>query len=148
MPRKMMKIPSPTASARIGSIRSYLDRDHATDDQVANEDHEGADRDQDPADEVLEHRPEVGRGYEIHERGQHDRQGRDQRPGRASLRGERGDLALDADPLADRVVDVVENLGEVSTDRSVDRISGGYQVEVCAGDSLGDVRECFIRRAA
>src|SRR6266568_9083712 len=139
MPRKMMKIPIPTASARIGSIRSYLDRDHATNDQVANEDHEGADREQDPADEVLEHRPEVAWGYEIHERGQHDRQGRDQRSGRARLSGQGGDLALDADSLADRVGDVVQDLGEVSTDRSVDRVGGCNQVEVRAGDALGDI---------
>src|SRR5258706_13499786 len=106
MPRKMMKIPIPTASARIGSIRSYLDRDHAADDQVANEDHEGADREQDPADEVLEHRPEVAWGYEIHERGQHDRQGRDQRSCRTRLRGERGVLAFVVYTLSDWGCDV------------------------------------------
>src|SRR5712664_3930867 len=72
MPRKMMKIPIPTANARTGIICSYLDRDHATDDQVADEDHEDTDRDQDPADEVVEHRPEVARRHEEHERGEHD----------------------------------------------------------------------------
>src|SRR5258707_14973835 len=109
----MMKMPRPTASARMGTISSYLYRDHATDDQVADEDHEGADRDQYPADEVLEHGPEVGRRHEVHESREHDRQEGDQRAGRAGLRGERRDLALDPDAFSDRVRDVVEDLGQV-----------------------------------
>src|SRR5713101_1447076 len=145
MPRKMMKIPRPTASARIGSIRSYLDRDYATDDQVADEDHEGADRDQDPADEVLEHGPEVGRRHEVHECREHDRQEGDQSSRGSCLRRERGDLALDADSLADGVGDVVEDLGQVATHSAVDGVGRRDQVEVRARDTLGDVRECFVR---
>src|SRR5712691_13147140 len=109
MPRKMMKIPRPTASARIGSISSYLDRDHATDDQVADEDHEDADRDEDPADEVVEHGPEVARRDEEHEGREHDRKESDQSSRSARLRGQGCDLALDADPFSDRVGDVVED---------------------------------------
>src|SRR5216683_2527564 len=74
MPRKMMKIPMPTANARIGIIASDLDRDNAPDDEIADEDHEGADRDQDPADEVLEHRAEICRRHEVHESGEHEGQ--------------------------------------------------------------------------
>ena len=59
-------------------MSSNLDGDHAPDDQVADENHERADRDQDPADEVLEHGPEISRRHEVHEHGQHDGQERDQ----------------------------------------------------------------------
>src|SRR5260370_24616042 len=103
MQRKMMKIPRPTASARIGSIRSYLDRDHATDDQVADEDHEDADRDQNPANEVFEHRPEIGRRHEVHESREHNRQEGDQSSRGSSLRSERVALAPDVASLPARV---------------------------------------------
>src|SRR5437879_13739052 len=73
MPKKMMKIPRPTARARIGSIRSYLYRDDATNYQVADEDHEGSNRDQGPAVEAFEHGPEVGWRHEVHEGRKHER---------------------------------------------------------------------------
>src|SRR6266849_1835703 len=144
MPRKMMKIPTPTANASIGIIRSYLDRDHATDDQVADEDHEDTDRDQDPADEVVEHGPEVARRDEEHERREHDRQEGDQSSRRARLCGQGCDLALDAHAFADRVGDVIEDLGQVATDGAVDGVGGRDQVEVRAGDALGDVLQRLV----
>src|SRR5260370_8890145 len=99
MSSKKMKIPMPTANARIGIIASDLDRDHAPDYEVADEDHEGADRDQDPADEVLEHRAEICRRHEVHERGEHEGQELDEgaRCARLGLLGCL--LALDAPPL-------------------------------------------------
>src|SRR5467141_2361790 len=133
-PRKMMKIPRPTASAKIVIISSYLDCDHATNDQVA-------DGDQRPTDKALEHRPEVSGRNEVHESREHDRQESDQRARRSGLSGEGRDLALDADALPDCVRDVVEDLGQVATNRAVDRVSRCHQVEVRAGDALGDVRE-------
>src|SRR5712691_11341209 len=136
-PKKMMKIPMPTANARTGIIGSDLDGDHAPDDEIADEDHEGADRDQDPADEVLEHGPEVCRRHEVHER--------DQRAGRPRLRGQGCDLALDGNALADGVGDVVEYLCQVATDRAVDRVGSRDQVEVGAGDALGDVLQRLVR---
>src|SRR5713226_3418809 len=145
MPRKMMKIPMPTANARTGIIGSDLDGDHAPDDEVADEDHEGADRDQDPADEVLEHGPEVGRRHEVHECREHDRQEGDQSSRGSCLRRERGDLALDADSLADGVGDVVEDLGQVATHRAVDGVSRRDEVEVRTRDALGDVGKRFVR---
>src|SRR5690242_11270141 len=93
-PRKTMKIPSPTTSANRGSIDLYLDGDHSPDDQVTHEDHETADRQQDPADDASEHRPEIGRRHEVHERREHDGQGRDQGARRPGLSGQRRDLAL------------------------------------------------------
>src|SRR4029077_7482276 len=95
-PRKTMKIPSPTTRARRGIIGLYLDGDHSPDDQVADEDHESADRQQDPADDASEHRPEVRRRHEVHERREDDGQGRDQRARRSRLSRQRRDLALDA----------------------------------------------------
>src|SRR6266699_5622618 len=147
MPRKMMKIPRPTPRASIGSISSYLYRDHATNDQVADEDHENTDRDQSPADEALEHGPEVARRHEVHEGREHDRQERDQGARCARLRGQRGDLALDAHPLPDRVRDVVEDLGQVATDGAMDRVRRRHEVEVGAGDALGDVLQRLVGRA-
>src|SRR3979411_525227 len=82
-PKNMMKIPIPTANARRGTISSYLDRDHATDDQVADKDHENADADQRPTDEALEHRAEIGRRDEVHEGREHKWQEGDQCAGGA-----------------------------------------------------------------
>ena len=122
-------------------ISLYLDGDHAPDDQIAEEDHETAYRDQDPADDAAEHRPEVGRGHEVHECREHDRQEGDQGARRSGLRGQGRDLTLDAHALADRVGDVVEDLGQVSTDGAVDGVRGRDQVEVLRHNTLGDVGE-------
>src|ERR1700680_471255 len=133
-----MSTARPAINATTRVMSSYLDGDHSPDDQVTDEDHENADRDQDPADEVLEHGPEIGWGDEVHEHGQHDGQECDQGARGPGLGGQGRDLALDPNPLADRVGDVVQNLREVYTDRPVDRVRGGHQVEVRAGNSLGD----------
>src|SRR5258708_37091703 len=138
-PRKTMKIPSPTTSASRGIIGLYLDGDHSPDDQVAYEDHESADGQQDPADDASEHRPEISRRHEVHERREHEGQSGDQRARRAGLGGQRGDLALDSYPLADRVRDVVQDLGQVATDRAVDREGRRQQVEVGTDNPLGYV---------
>src|SRR5712672_2580772 len=131
-PMKIISTPRPANKASIsGVISSYLDRDHATNDQVSDEDHERSKDEQPPTDDAREHRPEVGR--------RHEEQEGDQRARRARLRGQRRDLTLDPHPLADRVSDVVQDLSQVSTDRAVDRVSGRYEVEVRAGDALGDV---------
>src|SRR5436190_10236539 len=137
-PMKMMKIPSPTTSASSGIIALYLDGDHSPDDQVAYEDHETADCQQDPADDASEHRPEICRRHEVHERREHDRQGRDQRAGRSGLSGQRRDLALDPYALPDRVRDVVEDLGQVAADGSVDRVGRRHEVEVGTDHALGE----------
>src|SRR4029077_11961505 len=147
---KAMRMPTATtrpSRSVVLDIDLYLDRHDAANDQVANEDHEDGDDDQDPADEVAEHRLEVRGRHEEHERRQKHRQGRDDRARRSRLGGERLDLALDADALADRVGDVVEDLGEVATDRAVDRVGRGHQVEVVARDALGDVAQRLVRRA-
>src|SRR5260370_31063105 len=91
--------PTTTASRTVVLIRSYLDGDHSPDDQVADEDHETADDQQDPADEALEHRPEVRRRDEVHEGGEHDGQERDQRSPPSCLTGQRRDLTLDPHSL-------------------------------------------------
>src|SRR5260370_8082053 len=123
MPMKTISTPMPTT--REGSIvvpiSSDLDRHDAANDQVADEDHERADDNQDPADDAGEHRLEVSRRDEEHERRQQDRQGGDDRARRASLRRQGLDLALDPHSLADRVRDVVENPGQLPTTRPVNR---------------------------
>src|SRR5438093_3720175 len=146
-PMKTMKIPSPTTSASRGIIGLYLDVDHSLDDQVAYEDHETADRQQDPADDASEHRPEICRRHEVHERRQHDGQGGDQRARRSRLSGQRRDLALYPYALADGVRDVVEDLGQVATDRAVDRVGRRHEVEVGADHALGDVHQRLVGRA-
>src|SRR5712692_7650789 len=145
-PRKTMKIPSPTTSASRGIIDLYLDGDHAPNNQVAYEDHETADRQQDPTDDASEHRPEICRRHEVHERREHDGQGRDQRTRCSGLSGQGRDLALDAYALADRVRDVVEDLGQVAADRAVDRVCRRHEVEVGTDHALGDVRQRLVGR--
>src|ERR1700674_2751469 len=149
-PMKIISTPKPAISANRSVLFncSYLDRDHAPDDQVANEDHEGADHDQDPADEVLEHWPEVRRRDKVHEGGEHDGQEGDQGSRRSRLSGQRRDLTFDPYALADGVGDVVKDLREVPTDCAMDRVGGGDEVEVGAHDALGDVRQRLVRRAA
>src|SRR5450759_909727 len=86
-PMKIISTPSPTTTARrrVVLISSYLDRDHATNDEVADEDHEGADGEQNPADDALEHRSEVGWSDEVHEGGEHDGKECDQGSGCSCL---------------------------------------------------------------
>src|SRR5260370_828815 len=69
---------------------------------------------------------------------------RDQGSGRPRLRGQGCDLALDAHALADGVSNVVEYLRQVAADRAVDRVGRRDQVEVGAGDALGDVLQRLI----
>src|SRR2546422_6516366 len=147
---KIIRMPIPTTIARrrVVLISSYLDGDHSPDDQVADEDHENSDRDQDPADEVLEHRPEVRRRDEVHEYREDDRQEGDQGARRPRLGGQRRDLTLDPDALPDRIRDVVEDLGQVSTDSAVDRVGSGDEIEVWALHPLRDVLKGLVRRAA
>src|SRR5258708_28874695 len=133
MPMKIISTPSPTMRARSTVVpMSDLDRHDTANDEVANEDHENADRYQHPAHEVLEHRLEVAGGHEVHEHGKDDGQERDDRARRARLGGQRLDLTFEADPFSNRVSDVVEDLGEVATDRAVDRVRRGHEVEVLA----------------
>src|ERR1700694_6218332 len=139
-----MSTARPAIIATTRSISSYLDGDHSPNDEVADEYHENADRDQHPPDEVLEHRAEIGWRHEVHEHRQHDRQERDQSAGGPCLCCQGRDLALDPDPLTNRVRDVVQDLRQVSTDRPVDRVRGGDEVEVGAGDTLGDVLKSLV----
>src|SRR5712691_7997497 len=92
-----MSTPRPTMTAKrsVMFMSSYLDGDHAPDDQVSDEDHEDADRDEDPPDEVLEHGAEVSRRHEVHEDSQHDGQEGDQGARGSRLSSQRRDLTLD-----------------------------------------------------
>src|SRR2546428_9835332 len=110
MPMKNISTPPAqiSASRSVVDMKLDLDRHDAANDQVADEDHERADRDQDPADDAREHRLEVGWRHEEHEHREQDRERRDDAARRASLRRQGLDLALDAHSLADRVSDVVE----------------------------------------
>src|SRR5438034_5539705 len=148
---KIINTPSATTPARSSVVVFMgldLDRHDAADDQVADEDHERADGKEDPTDDASEHRLEIGRRHEEHERREQDRQRRDDGARGFGLRGQGLNLALDAHPLPDCVRDVVQDLGEVATDRAVDRVRGRHQVEVRARDALGDVRQRLVGRAA
>src|SRR5260370_18292485 len=105
-----MKIPRATTPANKGSIWLYLDGDHSPNDQIAYEDHESADRQQDPADDASEHRPEICRRHEVHERREHEWQGRDQRARRSGLSGHRRNPAPDASAPPDRGPEASEEL--------------------------------------
>src|SRR3984893_16958872 len=104
-----MSTARPAIIATTRSISSYLDGDHSPNDEVAYEDHENADRDQDPPDEVLEHRAEIGGRHEVHEHRQHDRQERDQSAGGPRRCFQGPDLPLDPAPLTNRVRVVSKN---------------------------------------
>src|SRR5439155_1388714 len=69
---------------------------------------------------------------------------RDEVTGVAALRGERADLALDANALADRERDRVEDLGEVAADLLLDSDRGHHEVEVIALDSSDHVGERLL----
>src|SRR6266850_2920006 len=145
---KIISTPRPANRASIsGVMSSYLDRDHATNDQVTDEDHERSKDQERPADDARELRPEIGRRDEEHEGCEYDGQEGDQGSRRTRLRGQSRDLTLDPDALADGVRDVVEDLRQVSTDGAVDRISGRHEVEVSAGDALGDVLQSLVGRS-
>ena len=97
---------------------------------------------------LCEHRVhEPGRGDE-QEAGQGDRQEADDVARQALLRGQGPDLALDADPLADRVGDGVEDLGEVAADLVLDRDGRGHQLEVVRPDAADHVLERLVERQA
>src|SRR5467141_1629953 len=79
-----------------------------------------ADHEQDLSDELCEERLHELRVDEVQRDHDRDREERDEVTRVASLRGQGADLALDADALADRERDRVEDLGEVSTDLLLD----------------------------
>ena len=66
----------------------------------------------------------------------------------ALLGGQRPDLALDPDPLADRVGDRVEDLGEVAADLVLDRDGRGHQLEVVGADAADHVLQRLVERQA
>ena len=82
------------------------------------------------------------------EAGEADRQEADDVTRQPLLRGEGLDLALDPDPLADRVRDRVEDLGEVATDRVLDRDGRGHQLQVVRADAPDHVLERLLERQA
>ena len=96
---------------------------------------------------LVEHRlHEAGRGDE-QEAGQADRQEADDVARQALLGGQGPDLALDADALADREGDRVEDLGEVAADLVLDRDGRGHQLEVVRADAPDHVLERLRRTA-
>ena len=66
----------------------------------------------------------------------------------ALLRGEHPDLALDADALADRERDRVEDLGEVAADLVLDVDRGRHQLEVLGPDAPHHVVEGLLEGEA
>src|SRR6478672_618269 len=158
-PRKIRRIaPAATAAMRIGTkvgIGSDLDVDDATDEHEADEHHESAEQEEhDPGRQpedgwrVEEHRlHEVGRGDE-QEPGEADGQEPDDVARQALLGRQRPDLALDPDPLANRVRDRVEDLGEVAADGVLDRDRGGHQLEVVRANAADHVLERLLERQA
>ena len=97
---------------------------------------------------IEEHRiHEPGRRDE-QEAGEADRQEADDVAGQALLRRQGPDLALDADALADRVGDRVEDLGEVAADLVLDRDGGRHQLEVVGPHAADHVLERLLERQA
>ena len=90
---------------------------------------------------LLEHLGHVGRADEEEEPGQADRQQGDHVAAVALHGGQRIDLADDADPLANREGDLVEDRREVATDLGLDLDGGDHQVEVLGGDAADEVVE-------
>src|SRR3954454_3711289 len=119
-----MRTPTHATPATIrGSTASDLDVDDAADEEETNTHHQPAEAEDEVAGRLTE---QLGRLLEHgrHERGRDDRQENDQRDRQeadhvarhALLRGERPDLTLDPDTLANGVRDGVEDLGEVAAD--------------------------------
>ena len=97
---------------------------------------------------VGEHRVhEAGRGDE-QEAGEADRQEADDVARQPLLGGQGPDLALDPDPLADRVGDRVEDLGEVAADLVLDRDGGRHELEVVRPHAADHVLERLVERQA
>ena len=82
------------------------------------------------------------------EASQRDRQEADDVARQPLLRGQGLDLALDADALADREGDGVQDLGEVAADLVLDRDGGGHQLEVIGAHAADHVLERLVERQA
>src|SRR4029077_9829162 len=114
--------------------RLDLDVRDLADREEADGHHHGADADEDAADGLGEQWRHERRVDRVQRDRQADRQERHEVPRHATLRGQGVDLTLDADALADREGDRVEDLGEVPTDLLLDPDRGDHEVEVVALD--------------
>src|ERR1700730_16007262 len=126
----------------------HLDVCDFRDDAVADRDRDQAHPDEDIAKPFVEERRDIGRRDEGQDERQREGQAGDDVAGRAGLRGQGADLALDPDTFADRKGDGVEDLGQVATDHSVDLHRGDHQVKVFGFDALDHVLQGVIDRNA
>src|ERR1035437_2911468 len=137
-----MKAASAAAAARITS--SDLDLHDLLDRRRTDGDHEDTDADHDVAEVLGQHRPEVRRRDDGEHAGHGERQAGDDDPRDARLRRQRADLTLDADALADRVRNGVEDFGEVAAADPLDLQRGDQQVEVLGLVALHHVVERLV----
>ena len=96
----------------------------------------------------VEHGLHEGRRDDEQEPDQGDRQEGHDVAGHPLLGGEGADLALDADPLADRVGDGVEDLGEVAAHLVLDRDGRDHQLQVLRADPADEVLQGLLERQA
>src|SRR5664280_1908931 len=154
-PRAMRRIANAAAAAmtigRTVPIALNLDVHDLADEHEADEHHRGPDahqddarRDSGDADCRVEHRRhEVGGDQEQDDR-QADRQECHDVPRDPLLGGERADLPLDADPLADRIGDRVEDLRQVATHLVLDGDCRCHEVQVLGLDPADHVLQRLL----
>src|SRR6202022_2655105 len=126
----------------------YLDVRDFRDDAVADRDRDQAHPDQDVAKPFVEERRDIGRRDEGRDEPQREGQAGDDVAGGTGLRGQRADLALDPDTFPDGEGDGVEDLGQVTTNHSMDLHRGDHQVKVLGFDALDHVLQGIIDRHA
>src|SRR4051794_13429550 len=153
-PRTMSRMPAaarPATRIAMTGIRLDLDVHDLADEQEAEEHHETAEHQDDHAGRkaedrrwIQEHRCHEARRDDEQDACEADRQARDHVTRQSLLRGERPDLALDADPFPDRVRDRVEDLGEVAADLVLDADGGGHELEVVRADAADHVLERLV----
>src|SRR3990172_4826408 len=96
----------------------------------------------------IPHRVEEARRGEEDEAGEAEGQEAHHVARQALLRRQRPDLALDADSLADRERDRVEDLGRVAADLVLDVDGGGHQLEVVGADAPDHVLHGLVEGQA
>src|SRR5712691_2299261 len=100
---------------------SCLQRGHAPDDDVADQDQQARDTKQDVPDKRAGHRGKVARDENVKAQPEEYRQAGDDGGGSSRLSREHAHVALGLDAVAKSVGDVVEHLGKVASDPSVQK---------------------------
>src|SRR5687768_12703577 len=149
--RRTAAAASPAMMTSVG-IGLHLDVDDAADQQVADAHADEADNEEDDASGQaqdlriwLQHAADVRRADHEEDAPQADRQQGDHVPAVALHGGQRLDLALDADALADGEGNRVEHGGQVATHLALDVDGGDHQLNVLGGHATDQVIQRWLQ---